>query len=105
MGERVHIEVGFGGEPVVGEFAGDGGDEAEEGVRVGEERGDAGSAADLFVEVFEEVGGAEAEAVFRGEEEDGEGFRDVCLEPGGEVRSGGLVLLGEGAQFGVRLGP
>ena len=104
MGGRVHVEVGFGGEPVVGDFVGYGGDEAEKGVGVWEERGDAGSAADLFVEVFKEVGSAEAQAVFGWQEEDGEGFGDVGFEPGGEVRSGVLVLLGEGAEFGVRLG-
>ena len=72
---------------------------------IGEEEGDASSATDLFVEVFEEVGGAEAEAVFCEEGEDGEGFGDVGLELGGEVRCGGLVVLGEGAEFGVGLGP
>ena len=50
MGGRVHVEIGFGSEPVVGDFAGDGGDEAEERVGVGKKCGDAGSAADLFVE-------------------------------------------------------
>ena len=78
------MERGFGGEPVVGEFAGDGGDQAQEGGGVWEEGGDAGSAADLLVEVFEEVGGAQAEAVFWREEEDGEAFGDVGLEPCGE---------------------
>jgi len=88
LGRRVHVERGFGGEPVVGEFAGDGGDQAQEGGGVWEEGGDAGSAADLLVEVFEEVGGAQAEAVFWREEEDGEAFGDVGLEPCGE--RGGL---------------
>ena len=101
FGERVHLELGFAGKPIVGDFADDGRDEAEEGVWVWEESGDVGSAADLLVEVFEEVGGAEAGAVFGREEEDGEAFGGIGLEPGGERRCGGLMLLGEGADFGV----
>ena len=103
MGGRDHVEIGFGGEPVVGEFAGDGGDQAQEGGGVWEEGGDAGSAADLFVEVFEEVGGAQAQAVFLGEEEDGEAFGDIGLEPCGERRGALAVLVGEGAQFVIGL--
>ena len=47
LGWRVHVEVGFGAEPLVGDFPGDDGDEAEGGVGVWEKGGEGFAACRL----------------------------------------------------------
>ena len=94
------IEVGFGGFPVVGDFHEDGGDEAQATFWRGEDADDASSAADLFVGGFGEVGGAQAFADGFWEGEDGEGFGEIFIHPGGEFGSGlGVFEDGGGEQI------
>ena len=68
----MHVEVDFGGEPVVGDFCEDGAGEAEEGGFVGKDGGDAGAAFEFLIDAFEGVGGAQAALVGGGQLEDGE---------------------------------
>jgi len=68
----VHVEVDFGGEPVVGDFCEDGAGQAQEGGFVWEDGGDAGAAFEFLVDAFEGVGGAQAALMGGWELEDGE---------------------------------
>ena len=49
----IHVEVSFGGFPIVGRFREEGGDEAEEGGFVWKDAGDAGAAFDFLIDAFE----------------------------------------------------
>ena len=57
---RVHVEVSFGGFPVVADFVEHGTDQAQEGGWVWEDAGDAGAAFEFLVDAFERIGGAQA---------------------------------------------
>jgi hypothetical protein len=88
-GWRVDVEIELRRSfPVIGDVGEQSGDEAKEGLRVWEDAGDAGTAFDLLAEAFCHVGGAQEEAVLLWQSKDGEAFRNVLLEPGGQFRSG-----------------
>ena len=102
LGRRVHVEVGFGGGPVVVDFVEDGADQAQKGFAAGEDAGDTGAALDLLVEALGGVGGAHTDPVFRREGEHGQAFGDVGFKPVGEFRGAFAVTLDHG--FEKRLG-
>ena len=98
---RVHVEVDFSGEPLFADFAEEGGDEEEQSAFVWKEGGDAGSAFEFLIDAFDSVAGAHAALVSGREGEDREAFGDVCLHPGGKLRSRLGVGLHQGFEAGL----
>jgi hypothetical protein len=91
---EVHGEVGkCGGFPMFGDVDEECGDKSQEGWRVWKDANDAGSPLEFLVDAFGGVGSAQALAVFFWKREDGEAFREVLLQPAGELRSG-LAVFG-----------
>ena len=101
----MHVEVEVSsGFPVVGDVAEESGDQAQERGGIGKDANHASAAFELLVDAFGEIGGAEADAMWWREREDGEAFWDVVFEPGGEFGSG-LVIFGDHGleeRFGLR---
>ena len=91
---RIHVEVDFSGEPLLADFAEEGGDEAEQGSFVRKEGCDAGSALEFLIDAFEGVARAQAALVSGRERENGEARGDVLFHPGGKFR-GGLGVGGD----------
>lgn len=103
LGRRVHVEVGFGGGPVVVDLVEDGADQAQERFGCGEDAGDAGAALDLLVEALGGVGGAHADPVFGRQGQHGQAFGDVGFKPVGEFRGALAVTLDHGFEKGLGL--
>ena len=83
-----HVEVNFGGLPLIIDFVEQSGGQAQEGGLVWEEAGDPSAAFEFLVDPFQGVAGAHASLVGHGQGEDGQALRQVDFHPGGELGSG-----------------